>query len=316
MHCGFLKPDPSIAMYRQIRSEKQLLEHIQPSACKMTLAGHNLCCITYTWQSGREAHELLGSLWRVADAPESRMTGRLTKERGLKLNRGNRQSRVKAPDSFCHILERESNRSDYGNVKRFEVSARRPPNQDVPRPAEMDKPQWEAEMKTQYFAWCWGTNEDFLNGGEKLRGTDPHAQYCTLPAPADQLAELTQVTWNDDLKTQQHLKGHNMNIRDLGIEKSNYNEDRNDLENGKIVIPKETRVESEKFRKPISVWYNATSIQSSTSPVLLVHRRNGDGCIFPKDWEINGKIPAIIYVLPARNCNRWELLVQIQRKSY
>lgn len=121
---------------------------------------------------------------------------------------------------------------------------------------------------------------------------------------------------NSSKRSQQHLKGHNMNIRDLGVEKSNYNEDRNDLENGKIVIPKETRVESEKFRKPISVWYNATSIQSSTSPVLLVHRRNGDGCLFPKDWEINGKIPAIIYVLPARNCNRWELLVQIQRKSY
>lgn len=62
--------------------------------------------------------------------------------------------------------------------------------------------------------------------------------------PVDQLAEEKQVTWNDDLKTQQHLKGQNTNNiftsdRDLGVEKNNYNKDWSYLESGKIVIRKQ-----------------------------------------------------------------------------
>lgn len=65
---------------------------------------------TYTWQSERKMHELLGSLLRGAGAPEGRTTRRPIKEHDLKWNCGNWRSRVNQSNWFCHILERESNR--------------------------------------------------------------------------------------------------------------------------------------------------------------------------------------------------------------
>lgn len=180
-------------MYRRIRSEKQLLKCVHPAAYKMVLGGHSVCYITYAWWSGRRVYKLLGSLSRWCTG------GRNDQEanEGIQSEVDSWQPPKAERNSQIGFVPSEKERAEdltSGNVKQFEVSGSWPPNRDVPKPAEVDEPQWDAERKPSRFAGCQGTSEDFLNGEDKLRRTDPCAQYCILPVAADHLAKVRQVT--------------------------------------------------------------------------------------------------------------------------